>query len=170
VSAWARSRCRCGRGDASPPAQMWQGRPPILAQMTSHRCKHAHTQPHTSTRTRIHSRTHKHKPVNRAFNNKYQTRACVHDRAHGSYAPGNQAIGRQRSISRIKHDLVATGALSLRVSGWRKEVTLTGALSRASRTAAKQTVTGRRRSQMTHCSPEVDAQPLTVNVRPLALH
>ena len=34
-----------------------------------------------------------------------QMRTCAQDRARRSYAPGNQAIGRQRSISRIKHDL-----------------------------------------------------------------
>ena len=34
-----------------------------------------------------------------------QTRTCAQDRARRAYAPGKQAVGPQRSISRIKHDL-----------------------------------------------------------------
>ncbi len=34
-----------------------------------------------------------------------QTRTCAQDRARRTYGPGNQAIGRWRSLSRIKHDL-----------------------------------------------------------------
>ena len=43
-----------------------------------------------------------------------RTRICTHDRARRSDAPGNWAIGRQRSISRIKHDLHRRNAQSAR--------------------------------------------------------